>query len=87
MTGVKFEKIKICVSHIGLEERILCNANMIVNNKHIPVQIQRSKTGEWVAISLDSNTLYPLSANNKESFEDWLNDPEAYICGVVPQQN
>lgn len=85
MTKVKFEEIKLSVSHSGLEKKKICNAEMIVNNKRVPVQLQRSNTGMWVAIGLESKKIYLLSTNNKESFEDWLNDSKAELCGVVPQ--
>ena len=85
MTKVKFEEIKLSVSHSGLEKQKSCNAEMIVNNKRVPVQLQRSNTGMWVAIGLESKKIYLLSTNNKESFEDWLNDSKSELCGVVPQ--
>ena len=87
MTKVKFEEITINISRKGVVEQKSCYADMVVNNNRIHVQLQKLNTREWVAIGLKSKTIYPLSTNNKESFEDWLNDPEAYVCGVVPQQN
>lgn len=83
MTKVKFEDIKIYKKHNGGEERCFCCADMVVNNRRIPVQLQKLNTGEWVAIGLESQTLHLLSTNKKDSFEDWFDDSEANVCGVV----
>lgn len=83
MVKAEFEEVKIYEWHEGAEKRKFCYAYMCVNNKRIPVQLQKASNREWGAISLATQTLHLLAATGNDTMEDWFTNNKAEIYDSV----
>lgn len=84
MTKVKFEDVKIYTN--ATESIEFCYAYMVLNDRTIPVQLQKASNGEWVAIRLSDHKLYLLTTTNNVTMEDWFTNNEADIYDSVAKQ-
>ena len=83
MVKAEFEEVKIYEWHEGAEKRKFCYAYMCVNNKRIPVQLQKASNREWIAISLATQALHLLTATGNDTMEDWFTNNKAEIYDSV----
>lgn len=86
MKNAVVDKILIHGTYANGEKReTKYSADMYIDDKVIPVQLQKGYDGRWSAVSEENETVYRMENTIKESINDWRNGEEVEITDIVPR--